>query len=127
MTENEAQRKLEIMVQASTEPTLSTDEVQLLLDSVKLVDSENRLPTDAAWEGNYDLNRAASQGWEWKAGKVASWYAFSDSGSSFNRQQVYDHCMAIAKRYANKVVSIVNLPGYLSVLSGTDDETVVND
>lgn len=123
MTEAQAQAQLEMMVQSSLEPTLSSDEIQAILNMVKVVDSNGYAPTSALWTGTYDLRRAAAEGWRLKAAKAASYYAFSDSGASYNRQQIYDHCISIMKEYSKGSLSSVNVRGYLSTL---DSSVVVN-
>ena len=47
----------------------------------------------------YDLNAAAAEAWRERAGAKAGLYAFSSEGSSFQRQQWFDHCEAMARRY----------------------------
>lgn len=48
---------------------------------------------------SYDLNGAAAHGWrEWAAAK-ANLYKFSADGASYDRNQWFDHCMAMAARY----------------------------
>jgi hypothetical protein len=52
------------------------------------------------WTPTYNLNRAAGEGWLWKAAKVAAEYEVSvGSGKTFKRNQKYDMCMAMAARY----------------------------
>ena len=48
---------------------------------------------------SFDLNGAAAHGWrEWAAAK-ASLYKFSADGASYDRNQWFDHCMAMAAHY----------------------------
>jgi hypothetical protein len=48
---------------------------------------------------SFDLNGAAAHGWrEWAAAK-ASLYKFSADGASYDRNQWFEHCMAMAAHY----------------------------
>jgi len=55
-----------------------------------------------AWVPTWDLNAAAAEGWRIKAGKAASRASFSSAGSSYQRNQVWQMCMEMAKAYAKK-------------------------
>lgn len=107
MTEAEARARLEAMVAASSEPTLSDAEVDDLVDLAKRADSEGRAPSDVAWVPTWDLNSAASEGWQRKAGKVVANFRFSSDGQSFDRHQVFEMCERRAADYAMRVVGSV--------------------
>ena len=47
----------------------------------------------------YNLNRAASQGWRIKAGRVANRYDIKDDTSATTRSQLFKHCMDMYKSY----------------------------
>ncbi len=70
----------------------------------------------ASWAWTWMLARGAAEGWRWKAAKVANSYDFSADGQSFSRSQMFQMCKDMAKMYAKKVTSNVNLPGQLSRL-----------
>lgn len=55
------------------------------------------------WQGTYDLNAAAAEGWRWKAGKCAGRFGFTTDGQSFQRQQVHAHCLEQAAVYQRRV------------------------
>lgn len=55
----------------------------------------------APWLGAWNLPLAASEGWTWKAGKVASNYDFRTDVSGFSRDQLLKHCLEMAKQYRN--------------------------
>lgn len=74
------------------------------------------------WNPTYDLERAAAEGWRWKAGKAASRYNFASDNAQFDRGQVYTHCEAMANIYAKKAGSkprSVRSEGNLVVDRGT--------
>lgn len=125
MTEEDAITELKIMVAASDDPALSNDEIDLLIEKVSLVDSYGYAPTHELWTGTYDLNRAASLGWKWKAAKVAGRFNFSDAGASYSRSQMYDHCIAMSKEYGRKVLTTLSMYG--SLHTPYDNDWIIND
>lgn len=99
-----ARTLLERAVAWQTAPVLTTQEVTDLLALAV---------TDGTYGGT-DLNRAASLGWQWKAGRVTKNYSQSlGDGVKFSREQVYAHCMAMAAKYATGELSVLgtSLPG----------------
>jgi len=48
---------------------------------------------------SFDLYGAAAHGWREWAGAKASLYRFSADGASYDRQQWWEHCMAMAAHY----------------------------
>lgn len=48
---------------------------------------------------SYDLNGAASQAWEERAGLQASAYSFSADGASYSRSEWFAHCMQMSSYY----------------------------
>jgi hypothetical protein len=99
MTEAEAYARLERLVAPTIEPTLSTVEVQDLLASARRPDGDGVAPSEAAWVPTWDLDAAAADGWEIKAGRAAAGYDFGEDSQRFNRSQVHAQCMAMARLY----------------------------
>jgi hypothetical protein len=54
------------------------------------------------WVATYDLNAAAAQIWQEKAAVPAADYDFSVDGGSFDRSQVYEQAMKMARYYGAK-------------------------
>jgi hypothetical protein len=105
----EARTLLELAVAWDSAPELTDIEVDQLF---ALASSEND-DAETVYTG-IDLNRSASLGWQWKAGKVAGYFTTAlPDGMKFNREQVYEHCMTMAANYANGVLSVIGtgLPG----------------
>ncbi len=96
------------MLQASVHPLFDNFEIDDLLQDARRADADGRAPVDADWVGTYDLNSAAVQGWEMKAGKTAHQYYWSASGQQFNPQQYHEHCLTMAEQYRRKI--IVSVP-----------------
>jgi hypothetical protein len=57
---------------------------------------------NAEWMPTYDLNAAAADVWEEKAGAVAVLYDFSADGGNYSRGQMYQSLMAQARYYRSK-------------------------
>lgn len=101
-----ARRLLERAVQWDQKPTLTEAEVDdLLVLAMSQDDGGNDQYTGT------DLNGAASQGWTWKAGKVAGDFTVAlTDGLKFNREQVHAHCLQMASDYLRGVASVLGTP-----------------
>ncbi len=75
----------------------------MLLDSSRVVDATGLAPTAAGYKLTWDLNRAAAEGWRWKAGKVAGAFDFNADGASFNRSQVLTQCEKMVVQYQRRI------------------------
>lgn len=90
---------LERMVAASEEPILDDDDIDMLLTLSHRPDAKGNLPDANNWTLTYDLNFGAAEGWRIKAGRAAHKFNFSEDGQTFQRAQIYAHCVAQADRY----------------------------
>ncbi len=61
--------------------------------------------TPAAWSPTYDLAAAAAEGWRVKAGLVSDRFRFADDGDSYDRDQVFAHCVRMAEQYEKKAAA----------------------
>lgn len=62
------------------------------------------------WSPTYDLRAAASEGWRWKAGKVASKYdVAAGGGTDFKRSQQYQMCLEMSRSFGG--IGSVKLQG----------------
>lgn len=57
----------------------------------------------AAWAPTFDLAAAAAEGWRMKAALVSDRFRFADDGDSYDRDQVFAHCVRMAELYEQKV------------------------
>lgn len=103
LTEVRARMRLRMMTDYTGEPALSDDELAELLETAKRPDRYGLAPTDTGWTPTWDLNAAAADGWDVKAGKCASEHYFAADGAMYTRNQIHDHCVAMAARYRAKV------------------------
>lgn len=71
------------------------------LDGVTYERDTTAVPT--AWQATYNLALAAAEGWRYKAGLVSDRFRFADGGDSYDRNQIFDHCLKMAELYEGKV------------------------
>lgn len=109
LTEEDARSRLEHMTQASTEPALTSDQVDELLGIAKRYDVDGLTPSDDAWTPTWDLNAAAAEGWLWKAGRVSPRFTANLDGTGLQRAQIFGHCLQMAERYASKVATSIRV------------------
>lgn len=94
--------KLRRMVAESTSVTYSDDDLEDIIETYPVLDSEGLDPDDDAWTATYDLNAAAAQIWEEKAAALIGLYDFNADGGSFNRSQMYEQAMKMARHYHSR-------------------------
>ncbi|HEU4752059.1 MAG TPA: hypothetical protein VFU47_03045 [Armatimonadota bacterium] len=85
---------------AATEPDWGTSGEQFV--GRRVTDGDDLVWEDAgpAFAELWDLRQAAQQGWLLKAAKAAGHYQFTAAGQTFHREQVHEHCLAMAGRFA---------------------------
>lgn len=94
-----------VQSQAATEqaPTLTTPEVEKIVDRSARRDIDGTPPGDADWIETYDLNTATALAWERKAALTAtSKFDIAIDNQTLTRSQVYQQCMAQAAHYRGK-------------------------
>jgi hypothetical protein len=106
---DDVRAKISRMVEATSEPVLSADDLDDLVDAAARADADGLYRNDPAWTPTWDLNAAAAEGWARKASKAASNFNFSEDGQRFDRAQVYAHCAAQQKMYADKAMGSLPL------------------
>ena len=100
MNQVEARARLALLVDASNEPVLGAPDLDDLLRRSRVADAAGYAPDDVGYEDTWNLNHAASLGWKIKAGRLTNAYLFMSGGKMLSRNQMYDHCMAMSRRYA---------------------------
>lgn len=104
--------RLKLKTAASSEPTLSDDELTTILGGCQIEDSFGVAPSDLDWAGAWDISLAARQAWQLKAGKVAGNPTYSADGASYQLSDIYTHCMAMAATFGG--AGSVSVGGVLS-------------
>lgn len=107
--ETAAREKIARMVEATSEPALTEDDLDDLVDAAARADADGRYRDNPAWEPTWDLNAAAAEGWARKASKAANSFNFAEDGQRFDRSQIYAHCAAQQKVYADKAMGTLPL------------------
>jgi len=111
MTQAEAEDKLILMVLAEEDPALSDEQVESLVELARRPDAEGLTALEEGWTPTWDLNFAAAEGWRRKAGIAATRFNFSEDGQTFQRAQIYAHCIAQAEAYASKGMGAIPVQG----------------
>lgn len=97
------------MLAADAEPALDLEDLHTLLRLHRIIDTNGYPPTDERWTPTFDLYAAVAEGWRWKAAKAAERFSFSADGASYNRDQIYTHCMEQAKRYSSRIIRTLDV------------------
>jgi hypothetical protein len=109
-----ARVRIGAMTAWDSEPTLTSEELDTLVELAQRADADGRAPWDADWSGTYDLNAAAAEGWRWKAARAASKFDVTTDGQTVIRSQIIDHCQEMAEMYRKKIVAHVPVYGTLT-------------
>lgn len=93
----------------------------------------------AAWSPTFDIAAAAAEGWRMKAGLVSDRFRFADDGDTYDRDQIFAHCVRMAELYEKKAAAggliigspaggsgIGSIPLTRSTRATLDDERLVN-
>ena len=102
MNEASTRARLSVFADLSTEPVLGEADIQVVLDMSRRLDINGVRPDQDAWEETYDANYAIAQCWLIKASRLANRYLFMAGGKMFSRNQFYEHCMELHKKYLGK-------------------------
>lgn len=110
--QTEARALLVSVLRPDSMPTLTTDEIDRLVERAGSDDGDGGTHYTVA-----DLNRQASLGCQWKASAAASQFETGvGTGKNFKLDQIYDHWMQLAGLYASGSLSVV---GSANVDDGT--------
>lgn len=109
MTPEAAKDRLRLMVAADSDPQLSGTELDQLIGLAQRPDCHGRTPDDPDWEPTWALGSAASEGWRWKAGRVADRVDFSADGTRVSRSQLAAHCLRMSDVYQGRALATVVL------------------
>ena len=100
--------KLKKLTAWETDPALTEDEVEELLDAAALEDKDGLAPLSEEWTPTYDLNAAAAAGWLMKAGRASS-TTETDPESFYVTSKVFDNCCRMARIYRAKINSTISV------------------
>lgn len=94
--------RLKHMCAWDTDPVLTDEDMQALLNASRRLDSSGRNWDTDGWIPTFDLYWAAAEAWAWKAGASADRYKILADNSELNRQQVHQHCVNMFQLYAKR-------------------------
>ena len=102
--------KLRRMIAEQTDTTYTDGDLEDTIEEHAVLDSEGHAPESDDWTATYDLNAAAAAIWEEKATAYVGQYDFNADGGSFNRAQMHDQAMKMARHYhSRKRVGTISL------------------
>lgn len=102
MNEAEVRARLITFADVNTEPVLTSADIEVVLDTSKRVDKFGVWPSQEGWTGTFDVNYAIAQCWLLKATRLANRYLFMSGGKMFSRNQFYEHCMDLHRKFLSK-------------------------
>ena len=91
--------RVAMLAAADKRPTLSTDDLDAILDAQRISDAYGRTITDPDWAPTWDLDQAVADAWDVKAARVAGDFNFSADDASFSKGDVLANCAAMAAQY----------------------------
>ncbi len=96
--------RVSTLAAASSRPVLTQDEVKATILAYAMPDADGITPDVTGWTPTWDINRAVSELWGIKAGKVAGDFNFGADGSNFSKGEVMAQCLEMQAKFAAKVV-----------------------
>lgn len=102
-TAEEAKAELALRVASDAPPALDDTHLDALLRRNRRRDPDGRPPSDEEWQPTYDLNSAAADGWEAKAGLAAGRFDIQIDSQTLTRSQIRKHCLDQAETWRQRV------------------------
>lgn len=106
LSQSQATTMLKAMTAATVDPTLSDDEIGVLLLRAAVMDTAGLAPSDDDWTPTYSpvfLNASAAEGWRWKAGRITDRKTGNKGDDSFAPEQQRQHMIDLAADYQKRV------------------------
>lgn len=106
--------QLRRMIAEPTTATYTDDDLEGTIEAYPLVDENGEAPRipsttlpgemedNEDWTATYDLHAAAAAIWEEKAAGQSAKYDFSADGGSYQRSQMMQQCLQMARYYASR-------------------------
>jgi hypothetical protein len=101
--------KLKLMSAWDTEPAVSEDDLEAVLNDHAVPDANGTLPASEGWIPTYDQNAAAAKVWLIKAARAAALTEVDPPGSGIVTSKVFENCMRMARYYRSKQSVTVGL------------------
>lgn len=110
VTRDVAATLVELHLTPSADPTLTTAEVELLLNGAKRSDEEGLDPGETGWAESYDAAAAIAEGWRAKAARASRRVNLSRGGSRVDRGALAQACLRMAALWSRRTGAAV-IPG----------------
>lgn len=91
--------QLRVLVVEPTSALFSDAQLADFIAQAWYWDSASRDPSHESWIATFDLNAAAAEVWQVKAGNYAADYDFAADGGRYDRSQRHAHAMQQARHY----------------------------
>jgi len=104
-----ALEKLKKITAWESDPALTEDELEDLLEAAGLTDGEGFAPSHEDWTPTYDINKAAAEAWLIKAARAASLVEVDPPESGIVTSKVFDNCRQMARIYSSRRASTISI------------------
>lgn len=94
--------RLMLNCQPASDPVLSGDELDTILDLYALADAQGLAPYEDGWLGLWDIRAASRKAWQVKAAKVVADVDYDVDGAKYTQSQLHAHCLAQADLFADQ-------------------------
>ena len=101
--------KLKLMSAWDTEPLVSEDDLENVLEARSIADQNGALPGSEEWIPTYDQGAAAADVWLIKAARAAALTEVDPPESGIVTSKVFDNCMRMARYYRSKRAATVRI------------------
>jgi hypothetical protein len=102
VTEAEVRGRIAVFCDVDSDPTLSSEDVDVLVSMAKRLDDNGINPSEETWTPTWNVNYAIAQGWLLKSSRLAPHYLFMSGGKMFSRNQYFDHCMKLYHKFMSR-------------------------
>lgn len=109
-TEDNVRDRFIMLSQARTEPVLSENEIDYLIQSSKRQDKNAKNIAEAGWTPTWVIEPAIAEAYKMKAAKVATSFDVGSGRQLMKRKQMYDMLIAMSHEWLRKCSSEVVLP-----------------
>lgn len=95
-----ALERLKLMTAWESQPRLTSDELEALLERFALADSDGYAPGDAEWVETYNFRSAAREAWVIKMGRATDLISSDLDGDRMSSNQIFLHCKEMVRKYS---------------------------
>jgi len=104
------------------EPTITEDDLEAVIEQYQVIDANGVLPTEDDYEPTYNINLAIAECWDIKAGRATELISTDLDGDRMSADQIYEHCVQMAKKYRKRTSVSVRIPTEVSNQQSTESD-----